>query len=150
MDTRSALVSFEEILREFPRVAIAGGPRVGKTTLAASATDRPVIGTDAYRSHAWEFIPAKVIADVEKHHSFVLEGVQVARALRKGLRADAVVYMGLPKVTDLLPGQVSMAKGVETVLREWRSSNPDVPMFREFTPGLFLRFPLVSAALARA
>lgn len=140
--TDQPLATFEDILREFPRVAIAGGPRVGKTTIASRVSDRMVFGTDEFREFPWEEVPHRVIAKASVYDSFLVEGVQVARALRKGLRADAVVHMGIPKVADMLPGQLSMAKGVETVLREWRSSNPNFPFFREFTPGLFLRFPL--------
>lgn len=51
---------------------------------------------------------------------WVVEGVQVARALRKGLQVDAVVYLrGTTQV--LTPGQESMRKAVHTVFCDWRS-----------------------------
>lgn len=104
---------------------------MGKSTLAATVSDRRVIGTDDYKSLPWSNVPHKMIADVAGLDSFVIEGVQVARALRKGLRVDAVVYLTAPKVRDRKPGQIAMAKGVRTVFDEWNASNESVPVFIE-------------------
>ena len=106
------------------RIAIVGGPRTGKTTLARAIRGRPIISTDDYMDLAWEDVPDKVIQVAgAAGGSFVVEGVQAARALRKGLEVDAVVVMVHPKV-ELTPGQLSMAKGVMTVLEDWQSSRP--------------------------
>lgn len=104
---------------------------MGKSTLAQLATDRPVIGTDDYRSLPWEEVPHAMIRDVSGLQSFVIEGVQVPRALRKGLEVDAVIYMTRPKVKHRKPGQVAMAKGVRTVFDEWHTTNQHVPVFIE-------------------
>lgn len=122
---------FLAVLRNHRRVAIAGGPRMGKTTLSRLVRDRPVIGTDEYKKLPWEEVPLQMIADVKDLPAFVIEGVQVPRALRKGLEVDAVVYMTRPKVASRKPGQISMAKGVWTVFREWRAANPHIPVFVE-------------------
>jgi dephospho-CoA kinase len=125
---------FLEILREHKRVGIVGGPRTGKTTLASLVRDRPVIGTDRFKDEvSWDDTPASIIAEAEKHESVVIEGVMVARALRKGLPLDAIIYLTRPKVdeSELKQGHRSMAKGVQTVFREWRAGHLDVPVFVE-------------------
>lgn len=47
------MTELADILSQFRRVAIAGGPRTGKTTLAAAVTDRRVIATDDYMGKPW-------------------------------------------------------------------------------------------------
>lgn len=121
---------FAKICAQYKRVAIAGGPRCGKSTLSVTVTDRPVIGTDDYKGIPWEVIPERMIADVIGKDTFVIEGVMVARALRRGLIVDAVVYMTLPKVKQL-PGQVAMTKGVLTIFKQWRTQNMGIPLFIE-------------------
>jgi hypothetical protein len=52
-------VDFACFLRTYARVAIAGGPRTGKTTLAATVKDRPVVHTDDFIvGHEWSEVPA--------------------------------------------------------------------------------------------
>lgn len=110
---------------------------MGKTTLSKKVKDRPVIGTDDYQGMPWELIPQRMLADVSAKPSFVIEGVMVARMLRKAHKlglpcpVDAVVYLTRPKVQNRKPGQIAMAKGVETVFEQWRLSNQDVPVFAE-------------------
>lgn len=123
--------NFRAILRKHRRVAIVGGPRMGKTTLAGAVTDRPVIGSDAYQKLPWEAVPLKMIEDLRDLDRFLVEGVQTARALRKGLEVDAVIYLSRPNVKERKTGQVAMAKGIQTIFREWRQANQDVPVFSE-------------------
>jgi hypothetical protein len=104
---------------------------MGKSTLSQLVSDRPVIGTDDYKKLPWEEVPLRMIADVQGMSAFVIEGVQVARALRKGLEVDAVVYLTVPKVKERKPGQVAMARGVRTVFDQWHTQNPQVPVFIE-------------------
>lgn len=104
---------------------------MGKTTLSQLADDRPVIGTDSYQDMEWAEIPHRMIADTARLDTFVVEGVMVARALRKGMAVDAVVYMNIPKVRDRLPGQIAMAKGIAKVFSDWRAANRAVPVFVE-------------------
>lgn len=106
---------------------------MGKTTLAGIVTDRLVVGTDTYKQLDWAVIPERMIAEVGDAPRFLIEGVQVARALRKGLEVDAVIFLTRPKVNHRKPGQIAMAKGVWTVFQEWREANPDVPVFIERT-----------------
>lgn len=105
---------------------------MGKSTLAQSIkADRPVIGTDDYKDMPWEEIPLAMIRDISPLPRFLVEGVMVPRALRKGLEVDAVIYLTIPKVAERLPGQVAMAKGVRTVFDEWHASHRNVPVFLE-------------------
>jgi hypothetical protein len=108
-----------------------GGPKTGKTTLANRVDDRLVFHTDDYRHLPWSDVPHAIIRDLAGKDTFILEGVQVPRTLRKGLSVDAIVYMTRPKVRDRRPRQSSMDKAVRTVFDEWRSTNPGVPVFIE-------------------
>lgn len=114
-----------EALAKYPRIAIAGGPKVGKTTLSQQVADRPVIHTDDWIEAPWEDVPHIVIAACKDKPRYVVEGVQVPRALRKGLEVDAVVWLDQP-FAHLNPRQVGMAKAVQTVLDGWRAQNKHV------------------------
>lgn len=118
-----------EILRTHKRVAIVGGPKTGKTTLSQGVTDRPVLHTDDNMAQPWEDQPHIIIAQADGKESFVVEGVQAGRALRKGLEVDAVVVLNQPKVTRT-EGQERMAKGCDKILRDWESQSPGVPVYR--------------------
>jgi hypothetical protein len=115
------------------RVAVVGGPGCGKTTAVAKCvihelSTRKILHTDDFKSLPWSDQPLKIIEWADKNHSFLIEGIQVARALRKGLQVDFVYAMFNPKM-DLTPGQTSLLKGVRTIFDEWRSafaSNPKV------------------------
>jgi hypothetical protein len=63
-----------------------------------------------------------VIRAAAPHDSFVVEGVQAARALRRGLVVDAVVYLDDAKA-EQTDDQESMSKAVNTVFNDWRRSN---------------------------
>ena len=119
------------IAQRYQRIAIVGGPKTGKTTLAKTFRDRPVISTDDYIALDWADVPAKVIeAAGAAGPSFVVEGVQTARALRKGLAVDAVVVLTTPK-QQLTSGQMVMTKGVSTVFAEWKAANPNAVIAAE-------------------
>lgn len=99
-----------------PRFAIAGGPDAGKTALANwAAAGRFVLHTDIYRAIDWADVPAAVIAGCANRDRLIVEGVQVARALRAGLQVDAVLWLGLGR-------DCAFAKGVQTVFREWAAT----------------------------
>lgn len=110
------------VLGEFNRVAICGGPHTGKTTLSGLIKDRPVFHTDDLKSLPWADVPDALIERVQHLERFAIEGVQVPRALRRGMVIDAVIFldevMGTPNH--------SMAKAVNTVFRDWRRANPGV------------------------
>jgi adenylate kinase family enzyme len=123
---------------ECPRIAIVGGPRTGKTTLAATVTDRPIIHTDDYIGVGWDAAPEVLNATARMHERFVIEGVQVARCLRKGLEVDHVIVL-LSAKRLRTPRQVAMAKGVYTVFREWRGANPHIPVTVVASQGQFTK-----------
>jgi hypothetical protein len=123
---------FHEVLKEHPRVAIAGGPRCGKTTLAEHVRDmvgdRAVFLHDYFKQFEWSVVPHAMIAATKDLTRFCIEGVNVARALRKGMSVDAVVYLHKPRL-ERTKGQITMAKGVHTVFKQWRAASPETPLF---------------------
>lgn len=123
---------FRDLMSRYNRIAIAGGPRCGKTTLATFARDqigdRSVFTHDDFKGFEWSAVPEAMMGATQSRERFVIEGVNVARALRKGLEVDAVVYLHKARVPRV-KGQISMAKGVHTVFMQWRESNQHVPVF---------------------
>jgi hypothetical protein len=124
-----------------PRIVVIGGPRTGKTTYATKLArelgvhlastgkrtdaENGLVSTDNYiKRGTFEQVPDLIIKDLRKRESFVLEGTQAARTLRRWLRdnpdepkLDKVLVFGKPWVKRT-PGQEAMAKGVKTVLRD--------------------------------
>lgn len=107
------------------RVAIAGVPKAGKTTLAEQL-DGLKLATDALiHDHDWSGASQAASEWLDlRCADLVLEGVAVPRALRKwlarnseGKPVDRVVWLGSPR-EELTPGQATMAKGCATVWRE--------------------------------
>jgi hypothetical protein len=111
------------------RLALCGGPRTGKSTLATmlGRDGRSVLHTDALIGLGWSEASAEAMRLAnETRGRIVIEGVAVPRALRKGLKVDLVVW--LERAWEpLSPGQASMTKACRTVLDEWRRANPQVP-----------------------
>lgn len=112
------------------RIAIVGGPRVGKTTLAlraAEAIGLPVTHADDLIELGWSEASTALAAQIAAaaEGGGVFEGVSVVRALRKLLAqtpwgdAPIDVLLVLRDVHEALnPGQLRMQGGHETVLRE--------------------------------
>ena len=101
------------------RLVLAGGPRAGKTTLAAIlAAGRPVIHTDDYIDCGWDKAPAAIVQACQGLSSFVLEGCRAPWALREGLQVDGVLWLGKSFV-ELNDGQAALAKAARSVLDEW-------------------------------
>jgi hypothetical protein len=120
---------FKQICATHKRIAIVGGPRTGKTTLAKTCTDRPIHHNDDGKHLSWESQPEYWKSRVEGQDSFVIEGVQAARALRKGLQVDAVVELDKPHV-ELSKGQVAMSKGHKKIFGDVISANPFLKVYR--------------------
>lgn len=123
------------------RVVVLGGPRTGKTTYATKLakqlgahlastgkrTEAPegLVSTDNWmHKSTWADLPDAVIKDLKGRDSFVLEGTQAARVLRRWLvrepesvKVDKVLVFGQPWVART-PGQESMAKAVRTIFRD--------------------------------
>jgi len=110
------------------RILIAGVPRAGKTTLAATlAVDSPgsrVMHTDDLIAVSdWSAASAQVALWMEGD-DFIIEGVAIPRALRKFYAkhpawspAGVVYWMPTPYET-LTKGQAAMARGCETIWAE--------------------------------
>ncbi len=124
--------TFEQLLAQYPRLAITGAPRTGKTTFTMQVKDRPVIHTDDWMDWPWAQVPELVGVACSQHEQFVVEGVQVPRTLRKGLvEVDAVLYLTEPK-TEQTPAQRAMGAGVvHKVLDEWAQEHPEIPIVTE-------------------
>lgn len=102
------------------RIAIGGWPRTGKTTLAGHLG--PLVRhTDDVIDLGWSEASAEVARWMTEPGPWCIEGVAVARALRKALEADPgapcdrLVWLTSPFV-DLTDGQASMGRGCDTVL----------------------------------
>lgn len=116
----------------YPRLAIAGGSCCGKTTMAwhifGRFPDRKLFVHDDFKRFEWPVVPHAMIAAAQAETRFVIEGVNVARALRKGMKVDAVIYLYKPRVPRI-KGQITQAKGIHTVLSEWREGDRETPVF---------------------
>jgi hypothetical protein len=111
------------------RVVIAGGPRVGKTTLAASLAAEKGIelvqNTDQLVGVLeWSEASAEVATWFDKPGPWIVEGVATVRALRKwfaahdeGTPCDLVIWLDQPR-EELSKGQAAMAKGCAKILAE--------------------------------
>lgn len=110
------------------RTVIGGGPRVGKTSLAArlEAIGIPVEHTDDLIGvFEWSALSEHVAHRMAEPSPWIWEGAATVRALRKALAmrperpCDLLVWMRGAWV-PLTPGQAGLAKGCESVLREIR------------------------------
>lgn len=111
------------------RIAIAGGPRTGKTTLAAKLDEggngKHVYHTDSVKDEDWS--QASLIASRwfdEVDGPLIVEGVRVPHALRKWLEkhkddgqkpVDVLYILEEPKA-EQTPKQEQMGKGAKTVV----------------------------------
>jgi hypothetical protein len=115
---------FATLLSQHRKVAIAGGPKTGKSTLVidhralhGDGLRRPLFCTDDIEAK-WEDVPAIALEKLANYQAWVIEGVQVGRCLRKGLRPDAVIYLKKAHI-PLSKGQKAMEKGCRTIYEEW-------------------------------
>jgi dephospho-CoA kinase len=115
------------------RIAVVGGPRTGKTTLAgklARDTGLPLIASDDFKDLGWSEASQHVADLLAKNEPAIVEGVAVPRAIRKALAANPE-QAPIDKLIVVEPtrrwhekhspqsdGQRAMGKGVHTVLEE--------------------------------
>jgi len=108
-------------------IAITGGPKTGKTTLATKM-EGLLTSTDDFIDFGWSKQSAYLCECIEMMNKsnkiHVLEGVAVARTLRKFIErnpgkkpCDKLIVLTEP-YTDLTTAQEAMAKGHDTILNE--------------------------------
>lgn len=121
---------------QLPRVAIAGPPKHGKSWLADKiANGRQVIRTDDIDdelkrerpeltpAERWSMVSMLTVVRCEALAEFVVEGIRVPHALRKGLGADAVLWCDVPHYGFDPERHGPTVKSVTSVFREWRAMN---------------------------
>lgn len=108
------------------RICITGGPRTGKTTLAASLGESAVVRhTDDLIRLGWSEASQAACEWLDEPGPWIIEGVAVSRALRKWRDqnpgkpppVDRVIMLDRPHVA-WNDGQRTMAAGVATVHAE--------------------------------
>ncbi len=113
------------------RILITGWPRTGKTTLSADLQNDlpepcPVRHTDDLIGQLnWSAASSEVAKWLEEEGDWIIEGVSVARALRKYHEAhpdepppcERLIYLRTPHV-ELTARQAGMGKGVDCVMAE--------------------------------
>lgn len=120
-----------ELLGEFPKIGIIGPPHTGKTSLSYLVKERPVIHTDSFINEPWSEVPYSIIKTVKPLDSFLIEGMQVPRAMRKGLPLDCILF--LPHIFgELTTRQNAMWKGTITVLS---SIDLKIPIYTQIDRG---------------
>lgn len=105
------------------RIAIIGGPKTGKTTLAKKIGGAR--STDELIHLGWSGASQEASKWFDEPGPWMIEGVALPRALRKWRErnpfqkppVDKIIYLRKPH-QPLLPGQMSMSKGVDTVMKE--------------------------------
>lgn len=112
------------------RIVIVGGPRTGKTTLAAKLAHDlgcSPLCTDSVMHLGWSESSAEVATWFLQPGPWVIDGVAAVRALRKWFRlaptlapCDSVIYLQQPRVPQT-PRQEGTAKGCATI---WRDVHP--------------------------
>lgn len=116
------------IIKTHKRIAIVGGPLSGKTTLANYISDRMIIHGDDFMYMDWSKQSAYMVEITRPLNKFIIEGVQIPRALRKGMVVDVVIYLNHSFGT-LNNKQQSMKKGMDKIFNEWKVKNKDIPIY---------------------
>jgi len=114
------------------RICITGGPRTGKTTLATDLWEEDDLPHGIVRHtddliglHDWSGASQVASEWLDAPGPWIIEGVAVSRALRKWRArhpgepppVDEVIFLHTPH-GELTRGQLTMAKGVESVHAE--------------------------------
>lgn len=119
------------------RIAVTGRPGIGKTYairpsiplleehgFAVESSDELVLG------HAWDDQVKRLLAWADPKERWLLEGVTVARALRHGLTAQAVVtFHGTPLRPKLTPAALRLGDQVYKWVDEAKKLLPNVKFY---------------------
>ena len=122
-------MDFTDVLLRYRRIALAGGPRAGKTTLVRNRVlDRLVVSTDSYLDLSWDEVPQRIVSDLRGAGDWwLLEGVRAPWCLRLGLEVDAAVWVWGARC-ELTAAQQGLATASRNVWDEWLASS-GVPVF---------------------
>lgn len=128
VNTKNRYLWLDDVLNQYARIAIVGGPKTGKTTLANRITDRPLISTDGWQQLEWSEA-SKTVADLANKikGKVAIEGVAAIRAVRKGMKVDALLLLVDPLI-EQTPRQRAMSKSQLTILKEVQKMYPDLPV----------------------
>ena len=114
--------TLRDTLDQYKRIGITGGPNTGKTTLANEYAEHRsgsvVVHGDSLMHLEWSE-SSKQLAEIGNatEPPVIIEGVQIPRAIRKGLSLDVLVVRFTPFVT-LTNRQQGMQKSIDTVLKD--------------------------------
>jgi uridine kinase len=110
------------------RIGISGAPKTGKTTYSQSLArelNTSTRSTDDAMHLGWSDASAEVSNWFDSVNDWIIEGVALARALRKWLERNAqgkpldklIITTNKP-FESYTPGQASMSKGIDKVMNE--------------------------------
>lgn len=117
-------------LTQHQRIAIAGVPRAGKTTLSTLVKDRPVLHTDDFIGDDWDNVPARVAGKVPLG-ACVIEGVRALAVAKLLGDVTCVIWLDQPhESVRYTPEQARAAKGRRTNFAKWLAENRDVEVVR--------------------
>lgn len=133
---------FRQLLTQHQRIAIAGVPGAGKTTLSKLVTDRLVFHTDDYieteadkragRPRGWDDVPRAVAVELPWKLPCVVEGVRAPAVLREFAKLypgesnpfTCLIWLDQPHPSvRYTPEQERAAKGRRTSFAKWLREN---------------------------
>jgi len=104
-------------------VAIAGLPNAGKTFITDRASEHYKFHTDDFvHQYDWLSLPQGVIDAIGDKDQWLVEGMQVPRLLKRGLKPELVVWMDNPKVR-LSPKQAGLGRQMWKAFEDWSHHN---------------------------
>lgn len=115
------------------KICIIGWPHTGKTTLAKSLGGGR--STDEVMDLGWSEASAEVSTWFDIPGPWIVEGVAIPRALRKWHERNPDMPPPIDKIIhlhkvhgELTTGQISMGKGIDTVMGKIADWLADVPV----------------------
>jgi predicted ATPase len=136
-DLNRASIFLQELTHRYSRIAVTGRPGIGKTYairpaiqdleergFAVESSDELVLG------YSWDDQVKRLLAWADPKERWLLEGVTVARALRHGLTAQAVVtFHGSPLRPKLTPAALRLGDSVYKWVDEAKRILPNVTFY---------------------